>query len=151
MGKNNTNNHNNNNVRQAVSQAPKQLRVTSLIELEKYKNGSIIELPSFGEGQPFIARLARPSLLAMVKEGKIPNSLLTSANEIFQSGIGSYDSEDKDALKELFDVIEIICEASLLEPTLGDIKNAGITLTDEQMMFIFSYAQQGVKALESFR
>ena len=98
-----------------------------------------------------MARLTRPSMLAMVKEGKIPNTLLTSANEIFQNGVGSYDSEDKDALKELFDVIEIICEASLLEPTLSDIKNAGITLTDEQMMFIFSYAQQGVKALESFR
>lgn len=128
----------------------KTLKITSLTELQSYKDGKIVELPPFAEGQPFIARLTRPSMLMMVKEGRIPNTLLTSANELFQNGV-DYDTEDKGALSELFDVIDLICEASLLEPSLQDIKDAGLSLTDEQMLFLFSYAQQGVKALDSFR
>ena len=42
-------------------------------------------------------------------------------------------------------------KASLEEPSFDDIKEAGLELTDEQMMAIFSYSQEGVKALESFR
>ena len=151
MGK--SNNHNNNNHYPNANQhkVNKELKITSLVELQSYKDGQIVELPPFAEGQPFVARLARPSMLGMVKEGKIPNTLLTSANEIFQNGVGSYDTEDKEALGELFDIIDLICEASLLEPTLQDIKSSGLSLTDEQMMFLFNYAQNGVKALDSFR
>lgn len=147
MGK--ARNYNNNQYSNA--QDTQKLNVTSLRELETYKDGKIIELPPFAEGQPFVAKIKRPSMLALVKEGKIPNSLLTSANSIFQNGVGSYDAEDKEALKELFDVIDIICEASLVEPTLQEIKDIGLSLTDEQMMFLFSYTQNGVKALDSFR
>ena len=147
MGK--ARNYNNNQY--PNTQDTQKLSVTSLRELETYKDGKIIELPPFAEGQPFVAKIKRPSMLALVKEGKIPNSLLTSANSIFQNGVGSYDSEDKEALKELFDVIDIICDASLVEPTLQDIKDIGLSLTDEQMMFLFSYTQNGVKALDSFR
>lgn len=147
MGK--ARNYNNNQYPNA--QDTQKLSVTSLRELETYKDGKIIELPPFAEGQPFVAKIKRPSMLALVKEGKIPNSLLTSANSIFQNGVGSYDAEDKEALKELFDVIDIICEASLVEPTLQEIKDIGLSLTDEQMMFLFSYTQNGVKALDSFR
>ena len=32
-----------------------------------------------------------------------------------------------------------------------DLKEAGVKLTDEQMMFVFNYTQNGVEALESFR
>lgn len=128
-----------------------ELKVTSLADLQSYKKGSVVELPPFAEGQPLVARMIRPSMLVMVKEGKIPNSLLKSANEIFQDGVGSFDADKDTAMSELFDVIDIICDASLVEPTLSDIKSAGLNLTDEQMMAIFSYAQQGVKALESFR
>lgn len=147
MGK--ARNYNNN--QHSNTQNVQKLSVTSLRELETYKDGKIIELPPFAEGQPFVAKIKRPSMLALVKEGKIPNSLLTSANSIFQNGVGSYDSEDKEALKELFDVIDIICDASLVEPTLQEIKDVGLSLTDEQMMFLFSYTQNGVKALDSFR
>ena len=38
-----------------------------------------------------------------------------------------------------------------MEPTLQQIKSAGLELSDDQIMAIFSYTQVGVKALESFR
>ena len=54
-------------------------------------------------------------------------------------------------MKQLYDVLDIIASETLVEPTYEDIKNVGLELTDEQMMFLFNYSQQGVKALESFR
>lgn len=129
----------------------KNISVTSVADLEKYAAGQVVELPEFAEGQPFVVRLRRPSMLSLVKNGKIPNTLLSSANSLFSTGSQSFDAEDPDAMKEMMGILDIVCEASLVEPTYEQIKSAGIELTDEQLMAIFSYSQQGVKALESFR
>lgn len=128
------------------------INITSIEQLKGYVEGTVVELPPFGERQPFVARLKRPSMLVLVKEGKIPNSLLVSANKMFESGIGGgFNSADENALSELFGVLDAICEASFVEPTYEQIKEAGLELTDEQLLFVFSYAQNGVKQLESFR
>ena len=128
-----------------------ELKVTDIESLKKYSNGTVVELPSFSEGQPFVARLKRPSLLGMVKQGKIPNTLLVRANELFvQTGSG-FDVEEENMMEQMFDVLELMAGETFVEPTYKEIKEAGIQLTDEQLMFIFNYAQQGVRALESFR
>lgn len=125
-------------------------KITSINELKKVANGVIVELPPFAEGTTFYAKLKRPSLLGMVKQGKIPNTLLVRANELFVQS-GGLDPEEENMMQEMFDVIDLIANETFVEPTYKEIKDAGIELTDEQLMFIFSYAQQGVKALESFR
>lgn len=125
--------------------------VTSIDELKQYSSGAVVELPCFAEGQPFVARLKRPSLLGMVKQGKIPNTLLVRANELFvQDGTG-FDPDEQDMMSQMFDVLELMAKETFVEPTYEQMKDAGVELTDEQMMFIFNYAQQGVRALESFR
>jgi hypothetical protein len=127
-------------------------KITSIEELKKYANGDIVELPEFSEGQKFIAKLKRPSMLALVKKGQIPNELLNSANELFADGVkGAFDPNNKDTLKEIFDLFDVVCEASFVEPTYKQIKDAGIELTDEQLMFVFNYSQAGVKSLVPFR
>lgn len=127
-------------------------KITSIEELKNYAGGNVVNLPAFGEGQPFVAKLKRPSMLALVKSGKIPNSLLTNANKMFESGIAeSFNSANERAMEDMFGVLDVICEASFVEPTYQQIKEAGIELTDEQLMFVFGYAQNGVKQLESFR
>lgn len=125
-------------------------QVTSLEQLKQYANGNIVRLPDFAEGQPFVARLKRPSILGMAKQGKIPNSLLVKTNELFVQS-GSLDTEENSMMQEIYDVIDLIADETFVEPTYKEIKSTGIELTDEQMMFIFNYSQQGVKALESFR
>ena len=125
-------------------------QVTSLEQLKQYANGNIVRLPDFAEGQPFIAKLKRPSILGMAKQGKIPNSLLVKTNELFVQS-GSLDTEENSMMQEIYDVIDLIASETFVEPTYEEIKSTGIELTDEQMMFIFNYSQQGVKALESFR
>ena len=125
-------------------------QVTSLEQLKQYANGNIVRLPDFAEGQPFVAKLKRPSILGMAKQGKIPNSLLVKTNELFVQS-GSLDTEENSMMQEIYDVIDLIANETFVEPTYDEIKSTGIELTDEQMMFIFNYSQQGVKALDSFR
>lgn len=129
-----------------------QKKVTSIEELKAYSQGQIVELPPFADGQPFIARLKRPSMLVLAKEGCIPNELLISANALFEGGVSnSLSVPDKDTMQKLLSVMEIICDAALVEPTYSQIKESGITLSDDQFMFIFGYSQNGVRQLKSFR
>lgn len=133
-----------------MAKTAKTEQVTSLEQLKQYANGNIVRLPDFAEGQPFIAKLKRPSILGMAKQGRIPNSLLVKTNELFVQS-GSLDTEENSMMQEIYDVIDLIASETFVEPTYDEIKSTGIELTDEQMMFIFNYSQQGVKALESFR
>ncbi len=122
--------------------------ITTLSQLTKYTEGQVVQLPDFAEGQPFVARIRRPSLLALAKAGKIPNSLLHTANNMF---LGTSNNKDPKFLQDAFGVLDVVCEACFLEPTYAEIQEAGIELTDDQYMFIFNYTQTGVKALDSFR
>lgn len=127
--------------------------VTDISQLKVYMEGQVVRLPDFAEGQEFYARLKRPSLLSMIKEGKIPNALMKSANDLFVSGSGAMveNQDNEEKMREIFDVIDVLCEATFVSPSYREMKENGITLTDEQYMFIFAYTQDGVKALENFR
>lgn len=125
------------------------LQPTSLEDLVKASQGVIVELPPFVEGQPFVAKIRRPSMLALIKSGKIPNSLLSTANKLFTDG--TVDEDDPHALSSLFSVLDALCEACIVEPSYTEMKAAGVELTDDQLMFIFNYTQRGVAALDSFR
>lgn len=125
------------------------LQITSLDQLAQYSLGQVVQFPDFAEGQPFVARIRRPSILALAKTGKIPNSLLNTANSLF-AGNG-INEKNRSALGELFQILDVICEDCFLEPTYRELKEAGVELTDEQFMFVFNYTQKGNKALETFR
>lgn len=130
------------------------LTLTSLEQLQEYSKGQIVELPPFAEGQQFVARLRRPSMLAMTKSGKIPNELLISVTELFSSNRKSSELTAEQSLKimrDTYDLFEIICDASFVSPTYQEIKDAGIELTDDQKSFVYQYSQKGIKALSNFR
>ena len=127
------------------------MAITSASDLQSYAAGTIVRLPDFAEGQPFIARIRRPSLLVLAKSGKIPNTLMTTAGELFAKGGGGMDTDSDKMLKDMYDIMHIVCESALIQPTLKEIEEAGLSLSDDQMMTIFNYSQAGVKALESFR
>lgn len=123
-------------------------RVSTIDELRAMASGELVELPPFVKGQKFIARLKRPSMLKMVEKGSIPNSLLHAANSLFAGGVNKDLADNDDFLKDMLAVIDVMAESVFVEPTWRAIKAAGIELTDEQYMFIFNYAQEGVKAVE---
>jgi hypothetical protein len=127
------------------------MNITSITDLQSYAAGTIVRLPDFAEGQPFVARIRRPSLLVLAKSGKIPNTLLTAAGELFSKGGAGLDADNTNMLSDMYDIMHIICESALIKPTLSEIEGVGLTLSDNQMMAIFNYTQTGIKALESFR
>lgn len=129
----------------------KELKITTLEDLQSYAQGTVVRFPDFAEGQPFVAKVRRPSMLVLAKEGKIPNTLLNTATQLFTKGGGGIDSENENVLKEMYDVCMLMSKATLIAPTLDDIHNAGLTLSDNQIMAIFNYAQTGATALNSFR
>lgn len=126
------------------------MAVTPIDVLKKFAEGEEVELPAFSENVPFVAKLRRPSLLVLCKSGKIPNSLLKSASTLF-SGDTPKMLGQENGMQDMLAIIDIICEASFVSPTWQELKDNGIELTDEQMMAVFSYSQQGIKALEQFR
>lgn len=130
-----------------------ELKVTSLEQLKSYKGGALVELPPFAEGQPFVARLKRPSMFGLVKAGRIPNELITQANKLFANGTATVKAQtmDESMFEEIFSVLNIVCEESFAEPTYAQLKKEEIELTDEQKMFVFGYVQAGVRQLNSFR
>lgn len=122
---------------------------TSIQDLVSYSQGQIVKLPDFSEGQPFYARLRRPSMLSLMSNGKIPNSLVITATRLF-NGKGM-DDRNENSMSEVLQLLEVICESAFVEPSYKELKEAGVHLTDQQYMAVFNYTQEGVKALEPFR
>lgn len=127
------------------------MNITILADLQSYAAGTIVRFPDFAEGQPFVARVRRPSMLVLAKQGKIPNTLLTAAGELFSKGGAGMDADNENMLSDVYGICEVIARASLVQPTYDEIQQAGMELSDDQIMAIFNYTQNGVKALESFR
>lgn len=127
------------------------MHITTVSDLQSYAQGTVVRFPDFGGGQPFIARVRRPSLLVLAKQGKIPNSLLVTAGELFTKGGGGLDTDNEGMLGDMYTIMEVIATAALIQPTMEEIKNVGLELSDDQLMAIFNYSQTGIKALESFR
>lgn len=126
-----------------------ELKVTSFEQLKKYSEGQLVRLPDFAEGQPLVARIKRPSILSLAKSGSIPNGLIETANNLFMGkGINA---KKNSSMKELFKILDLLCESCFIEPSYKEIKESGMELTDDQLMFIFRYSQEGVNALDSFR
>lgn len=122
---------------------------TPLDQIIEASKGTLVELPPFVEGIPFVAKIRRPSMLALVKSGKIPNTLLNTANDLFTKS--TVDTDNEQVLGDLFKILDTLCEACFVEPTYQQLKENGVELTDDQLMFVFNYTQRGVNALDGFR
>lgn len=129
----------------------KMMHVTTISDLQSYAQGTVVRFPDFGDGQPFVARVRRPSMLVLAKQGKIPNSLLATAGELFSKGGGAMDADNENMLGNMYNIMDIIATAALIQPSMEEIRSVGLELSDDQMMAIFNYTQTGVKALEPFR
>ncbi|PRR77694.1 hypothetical protein CLLI_22580 [Clostridium liquoris] len=125
-----------------------ELKVTNIEDLKRMAEYEIIELPRFKKEIPFNAKVKRVSLLNLVRKGVIPNKLLSAAEELFY---GKQASEGKVDLAQLTNVMFIMAENALVEPSIKDLEDVGLELTDEQLVALFNYTQEGTSDLESFR
>ena len=128
-----------------------QPTVTTVHEMMTYTGGQIVTLPAFGEGMPCVVKLKRLSLLALIKSGRIPNQLMATATNLFNTGKMADGEKDNDSyLKSTSEMLELFAKASMVEPTHQALQDAGVELTDLQLAAIFSYSQSGVKDSERF-
>ena len=130
------------------------MQITSLEQLQSIKQTEIIELPPFEDGTPLNVEVKKPNMMQLMTSGKIPNTLLSSAMDMFNGKVGQ--KMEKAAnnisdLKDLVGMMNVIAEASLVRQSYKEIKSLGIDLTDNQLMGLLMYSQGGVKALENFR
>ena len=130
------------------------MNITSLDQLQAIKQTEVIELPAFEDGTPLNVEVKKPNMMQLIAAGKIPNTLLSSAMELFNGRAGEKMQKAADNagdLKDLVGLMNVIAEASLIKPTYKEIKKIGIELTDNQLMGLLMYSQGGIKALENFR
>ena len=59
------------------------MQITSLEQLQAIKQTEIVELPAFEDGTPFIVEIKKPNMMQLMTSGKIPNTLLSVATEMF--------------------------------------------------------------------
>ena len=96
------------------------MQITSLEQLQAIKQTEIVELPSFEDGTPFVVEIKKPNRMQLMTSGKIPNTLLSVATEMFNGKTGQVmgkASEDIKTLKELVGMMEVLAEASLVKPS----------------------------------
>ncbi|EQB3101461.1 esterase [Clostridium botulinum] len=124
------------------------IQITNLEDLKKMAEYDVIELPRFKQEIPFNAKVKRVSLLSLVRKGIIPNQLLSAAEELFY---GNTSNKGKVDMKSLTDVMFIMAENALIEPSVKDLEGVGLELTDEQIISLFNYTQKGIEEIEGFR
>jgi hypothetical protein len=119
-------------------------QVTSFDKLKEKAQGMIIELPGWDD-EPFVCRVKRVSLLGLASQGKIPNALLGAADRLFNKPNPEVD------IKQQADIFNLFAKETLLEPTLDELNDIGLELTDMQKLILFNFTQEGLKVLERFR
>lgn len=122
-----------------------ELKITSIDEL-KNMSTEVIELSPFSGNKPFYTRVKRLSILGLCQSGQIPNQLLGVARRLFYQ-----DKIDQIDLKEYGKIIDIICENTLVDPSIKQLEDINLELTDSQRFELWAYSQQGVEGLKSFR
>ncbi len=118
------------------------MAITSLNDIKKIANPEI-EISGWNKDK-FTCKLRRISMLDLLSKGKIPNSLLGAAQELFE---GKKKANKDDNIKEIAQIIDIFVQASLVEPSLKELESVGVSLTDTQKIDIFNYCTQGVQNL----
>ena len=130
-------------------------KISKISDLLGVKDGEVVELPPFSESVPFVARIVRPSMMQMAADKQIPNELLAVAEEMFmgkkQADPKRRNTIDDNAMKQMAEVMMNVADKALLEPTYNELKENGISLTDDQLTFLYNYCQEGVSFLRRFR
>ena len=93
--------------------------------------------------------------MALMAQGKIPNTLLTEATKLFN---GKNDlankvttKDDGESLTQLGQMVEFLTEACLVNPTYKQLKEINLELTLDMQLSILMYSQGGIEALKGFR
>ena len=103
----------------------------------------VIEIPGFEPGEVFAVRVKNVGVFSMIIGGKLPNTLLKMATQLFPD-TNSSDSlqqstdkllDDPETLKAMSQMMRAVAKEALIEPKYEDIVEG---ITDEQIQSIFT-------------
>lgn len=119
--------------------------MSKIISAESFmkKATRIIDIPGFEPGEVFSVRVKNVGVLSMIIGGKLPNSLLLMATELFPdpNAIASVQTsteqllDNPEALKSMSQMMRAVAKEALVEPLYDDIAEG---ITDEQIQSIFT-------------
>lgn len=125
----------------------------SVISAKEFRERAtrVIEIEGFEPGEKIQVRIRPASILNMLITGKLPNSLLSVVQELFNvADIQNLDenaakelTKDAETLKQIMKMMDDVCRQCLVEPTYDEI---GDLLTDGQKGQIMAEAQGNVTA-----
>lgn len=129
--------------------------MSKVISVEDFRKKAtrIITIPGFTDDECFEVMIKSVSVTDMLVNGKLPNSLIKIASDMFKSNDpklskdGEFNGdtmemlEDPDKLKELMNMMKVIAKEALVEPKFEDIEDV---ITTEQIQKIFEQASGGV-------
>ena len=108
-----------------------------------------VELSGWAEDEPFRCVLRKPSMYQMIAGGTIPNPLIPTIERLFMATVPKEMSAEEHQKES--EALIAIARATLREPSMAELEEAGIALTDTQIMEIYAFAITGAKGLASFR
>lgn len=93
-------------------------------------------------------RARRPGLYNMASMGFIPNPLLGAMQAMFSGNTAQINAVDA---KKQGECLTAIARYALVEPTMAQITEAGLELTDQQLLELYQFALAGPVRYAAFR
>lgn len=123
-----------------------EVKITPLADIQRQAADRIVQLSGFVKEESFNAKLRRLSLLDLAESGSIPNELLGAVSQLYAKGVQGISS-----VEETAKVFRFIAQKALIAPTWDELTDAGVILTDDQLLDIYLYTVGGVERLKTFR
>lgn len=124
-----------------MTEATKELKVTTKEDLEKARQAELVELPAFMDGTPFVAKLRRPSLLRMAQLGQIPDDLQPVIDKLLRG--------DDDSPMELkARAFSLYASLAMEEPAFEAVEDV---IDSFQLATIWHWGVFGPAMMEPFR
>lgn len=111
-----------------------------------------IDIPGFEPGDIIQIKIKSMSLMGLVSSGKIPNTLLSGAGDLFKdadmlnnpNNVSKVAELNQNEIAEMAKIMDVVCKECMVEPKYVDV---GEYLTDEQKMAIFESIQGGINQI----
>lgn len=121
----------------------------SVISAKEFRERAtrVIEIDGFSQGEKIEVRIKPASILNLYVSGKLPNSLLSTVQDLFDIKDNKKNVnkvfDDSEMMKASLKLMDLVCEECLVEPKYSEISDL---LTDNQKGQIMTEAQGNVTA-----
>ena len=122
-----------------------------MLDLEKTAQrygAQSIEIHDWDGSGMIEVRARRPGLYNMASMGFIPNPLLGAMQAMFSGSTAQINAVDA---KKQGECLTAIARYALVEPTMAQIMEAGLELTDQQLLELYQFALAGPVRYAAFR